>query len=276
MIQDLNHLDMVRLLRGCEPPLEHVNMLQELKLGEYVGGLNDRWEWTDEEDDSWRKLSERDLWQLYADITGDDRTATDCLTQVYVVADGGEDGYVDVKAVFTDEATAERYKDAKDFSCCVTEGQLNPRFEEPDQLWYVWFVPTTMEMETMKCWSKYENLCVGYVQQRGDNLCTWVIAHNRDEAKEKAELLLCHVIRGREQGSFPYLNQEIYIPDREFPDIRHCPFYDVASGKIVMGDFGAVLLPTSEALLPDGSPNPDLFILLDRHFVDNLDKKWGM
>lgn len=80
------------------------------------------------------------------------------------------------------------------------------------------------------------------------------------------------VTRDREQGKFRYLNQKIYLPDRKWPDIKKYPYYDVASGKIVMGDFGAALLPKSEALLPDGTPNPDLFILLDRHFVERKDK----
>lgn len=276
MIQDLNRQDLARLLRGCEPPLEMVDMLEEHDLGEYEGGMGDHWEWADEDDDCWQNVSEQKLWELYTVITGDDRANQDCMTQVYVLAESNCDDEVDVKAVFTDRATAERYKEANDLYCDVEEGVLNPRFEERERLWVVWLVLSTMEMTASKPWSEVLRQCVGYVQRSDNGLTTWVVARNSEEAKEKAGQVMLAVTRGREQGRFRYLNQKIYLPDRKFPDIKKYPFYDVTSGRIVLGDFGAVLLPQSEALLPDGTPNPDLFILLDRHFVDNFDKKWGL
>ena len=58
MIQDLTRTDLVRLIRGCEPGMEHVGMLQQHGLGEYIGGMNDRWEWAGEKCDHWNDVSE--------------------------------------------------------------------------------------------------------------------------------------------------------------------------------------------------------------------------
>lgn len=73
MIQNLTRTDLVRLIRGCEPGMEHVGMLQQHGLGVYVGGMNDHWEWMDKESDHWNEVSEEELWQLYLTITNDDR-----------------------------------------------------------------------------------------------------------------------------------------------------------------------------------------------------------
>lgn len=261
MIQDLTRTDIVRLIRGCEPGMEHVGMLQQHGLGEYVGGMDDHWEWTDEESDHWYDVSEEELWQLYLTITNDDRDEY-APPQVYVVTDGYEDAVV--RAVFTDEATAERYKDAEGCSGWVIEPyDLNPHFEEREKVWKVSLLPETLQMELQPLWDVRH--LVGYIRRYGDWLYTWLLATNRYEATAKANEVFTSVIRGREQGKFRYLNQEIYIPNRHFPEIKKYPFYEVASGKIVMGDYAAVLIPKCEALLPDGTPNPDLFILLDRH-----------
>lgn len=268
MIQDLTRTDLVRLIRGCEPGMEHVGMLQQHGLGEYVGGMNDHWEWTDEECDHWNEVSEEDLWKLYLTITNDDRDEY-APPQVYVVTDGCENAVVE--AVFTDEATADRYKDAEGCSEWVIEPfDLNPHFEEREQVWKAKLQDTTLEMslEPDRTFYGVSHL-VGYIRRYGDYLCTWLRATDRYDASAKANEVFLSVTRGREQGKFRYLNQEIYLPDRQYPDIKKYPFYDVASGKIVMGDFGAVLIPKSEALLSDGTPNPDLFILLDRHFVEH-------
>lgn len=267
MIQDLTRTDLVRLIRGCEPGTEHVGMLQQHGLGEYVGGMADRWEWAGEECDHWNEVSEENLWQLYLTITNDDRD--ECAPpQVYVVMQGDEYDK-EPKAVFTDEATAERYKDAEGYVELLIEPfDLNPHFEEREKVWKASLQVTTLEMSLEPYQSfGYEDNFVGYIQRNGDYLCTWLRATGRYDALAKANEVFLSVTRGREQGKFRYLNQEIYMPVRQYPDIKKYPYYDVASGKIVMGDLGAVLIPKSEALLPDGTPNPDLFILLDRHFV---------
>lgn len=265
MIQDLTRTDLVRLIRGCEPGMEHVGMLQQHGLGVYVGGMNDHWEWTDKESCHWNDVSEEELWQLYLTITNDDRDEY-APPQVYVVTDGYENA--EVMAVFTDEATAERYKDAEGRSGWVIEPfDLNPHFEEREKVWKASLQMTTLEMslEPDQSFDGVSHLA-GYIRRYGDYLCTWLRATDRYDASAKANEVFGTVIRGRQQGKFRYLNQEIYL---QYPGIKKYPFYDVASGKIVMGDFGAVLIPQSEALLPDGTPNPDLFILLDRHFVEH-------
>ena len=270
MIQNLTRTDLVRLIRGREPGMEHVGMLQQHGLGEYVGGMNDRWEWSGEKCDHWNDVSEEELWQLYLTITNDDRDEY-APPQVYVVTDGYEDA--SVMAVFTDEATAERYKDAVGRDGWVIEPyDLNPQFEEREKVWKAKLQVTTLEMSLEPDQSfGLENLRAGYIRRYGDCLCTWLRATGRYDASAKANEVFLSVARGREQGKFRYLNQEIYLPDRLYPDIRKYPFYDVARGKIVIGDLGAVLIPKSEALLSDGTPNPDLFILLDRHFVELKD-----
>lgn len=269
MIQELTRTDLVRLIRGCEPGMEHVGMLQQHGLGVYVGGMNDRWEWTDKESNHWNDVSEEELWQLYLTITNDDRDEY-APPQVYVVMQGDEYDK-EPKAVFTDEATAERYKDAEgNVGLLIEPFDLNPHFEEREKVWKAKLQVTTLEMSLEPDQSfGHENHLAGYIRRYGDYLCTWLRATNRYDASAKANEVFLSVTRGREQGKFRYLNQEIYLPDRTYPDIKKCPFYDVASGKIVMGDFGAALLPQSEALLPDGTPNPDLFILLDQHFVEH-------
>lgn len=265
MIQNLTHADLVRLIRGCELGIEHVNMLQQHELGTYVGGMNDHWEWADKNSDHWNDVSEEELWQLYLTITNDERDKY-ASSQIFVVSSG--DGYDNaVEAVFTDEATAYRYKDSKGFTEYMIEAfDLNPHFEEPERVWAVALLPVTMEINAKPMWN--ETHLAGYIQRKGDWLHTWLLATNRSDAIARANEVFDSVIRGREQGKFRYLNQKIYIPDRAFPDITKYPCYDVASGRIVLGDIGAVLLPKEESLLPDGTPNPDLFILLDRHFVE--------
>lgn len=268
MIQNLTQKDLIRLIRGCEPGMEYINELMRCGLGVYVGGMNDHWEWADKESDHWNDVSEEELWQLYTMITGDDRDEY-APPQVYVVTDGYEDA--EVKGVFTDEATAERYKDARGRSGWVIEAfDLNPYFEEREKVWKASFQVTTLEMSLEPDQSfNGENHLVGYIRRYGDWLVTWLRATYRYDASAKANEVFISVARGREQGRFRYLNSKIYLPDRNFPNIKKYPFYDVASGKIVLGDFGAALLPKSEALLPDGTPNPDLVILLDRHFVES-------
>lgn len=267
MIQDLTRTDLVRLIRGCEPGMEHVNELQRCGLGVYVGGMNDHWEWTDKESDHWNDVSEEELWQLYLTITNDDRDEY-APPQVYVVMQGDEYDK-EPKAVFTDEAAAERYKDAEgDVKLLIEPFVLNPHFEEREKVWKASLCPATMELELSPLWGD-EHL-IGYIRRYGDWLAAWFMATNRTEATAKANEVFGTVTCGMEQGRFRYLNQKIYLPDRQWPGIKKYPYYDVASGKIVMGDFGAVLLPQSEVLLPDGTPNPDLFILLDRHFVESV------
>lgn len=274
MIQNLTQKDLIRLIRGCEPGMEYINELMRCGLGAYVGGMNDHWEWADKESDHWNDVSEEELWRLYTMITGDDRDKY-APPQVYVVTDGYEDA--EVKAVFTDEATAERYKDAEGRSEWVIEAfDLNPYFEELEKVWKASLQVAILEMSLEPDQSfNGENHLVGYIRRYGDRLVTWLRATDRYDASAKANEVFLSVMRGRKLGRFRYLNQEIYLPDRKFPNIKNYPFYDVASGKIVLGDFGAALLPKSEALLPDGTPNPDFFILLDRHFVD-IGKRYGI
>ena len=268
MIQNLTRTDLVLLIRGCEPGMEYVGMLQQHGLGMYVGGMNDHWEWTNKECDHWNEVSEEELWQLYLTITNDDRGEY-APPQVYVVMRGDEYDK-EPKAVFTDEAAAERYKDAEgDAELLIEPFDLNPHFEEHEKVWKASLCPATMELELSPLWGD-EHL-IGYIRRYGDWLTAWFMATNRTEATVKANEVFGTVIRGRELGKFRYLNQEIYLPDRKWPDIKKYPYYDVASGKIVVGDLGAVLIPKSEALLPDGTPNPDLFILLERHFVERKD-----
>ena len=271
MIQNLKRTDLVRLIRGCEPGMEHVNELQRCGLGVYVGGMADRWEWAGEECDHWNNVSEEKLWQLYLTITNDDRDEY-APQQVYVVTDGYEDA--EVKAVFTDEETAERYKDAEGRCGWVIEPyDLNPQFEEREKVWKAKLQVTTLEMSLEPDQSfGYENHLAGYIRRYDDYLCTWLRATDCYDASAKVNEVFLSVTRGREQGKFRYLNLEIYLPERQYPSIKKYPYYDVASGRIVVCDFSAVLLQKSEVLLPDGTPNPDLFILLDQHFVERKDK----
>lgn len=73
MIRNLTRKDLVRLIRGCEPGMEYINELMRCGLGEYVGGMNDHWEWEDKESDHWNDVSEEELWELYVTITNDNR-----------------------------------------------------------------------------------------------------------------------------------------------------------------------------------------------------------
>lgn len=264
MIQNLKHIDLVRLLRGCNPDVNQKETLLKLGLGEYAGEHDKHWEWAREYCSKWGDFSEEDLWKLYENIIYENRMEAP-IGDVFVVLDSNE--YDNVRAVFTKEDMAERYRDAngRDY-WPIQPLTLNPDFEEPELIWSVSLhtlspdIHATPGMQNAKC--------VGYVHREGEYLRTWVKATTRPEAIAKANDVFMTVARGREKGMFRYLNTDIYIPDRVNPDIRKYPYYDVASGKIVIAKYGSVILPKSEALLPDGTPNPELFILIDDNYVN--------
>ena len=41
----LERKDVINLIRSTYPPYEDMEMLENLKLGFYSGGFNDKWEW---------------------------------------------------------------------------------------------------------------------------------------------------------------------------------------------------------------------------------------
>ena len=75
MICELNKMDLWRLLRGTNPPTyEWIEKLEKLRLGRYVGGFSDHWEYNSifeiPED-----MSEEQMWNLYIQM----RDASDAL-----------------------------------------------------------------------------------------------------------------------------------------------------------------------------------------------------
>ena len=71
MIVELNKEDLCNLLGGTTPPLKLLNKISRMGLGYYTGGFDDRWTWR--LDISCEDYTEQDLWNLYKEITKDDK-----------------------------------------------------------------------------------------------------------------------------------------------------------------------------------------------------------
>ena len=67
MLCELSKLDLWILLRGLNPPTcEWINKLSQLKLGHFVGGFHEKWEYNEIYD--MPNLTEEELWNLYQEM----------------------------------------------------------------------------------------------------------------------------------------------------------------------------------------------------------------
>lgn len=68
MIVEINKSDLCNLLAGTRPSFGLMTKMSKMGLGYYIGGFSDEWIWTLRLNvDSY---SEKELWDLYKEITG--------------------------------------------------------------------------------------------------------------------------------------------------------------------------------------------------------------
>lgn len=67
---ELDKRDIIHLLRGVEITKYTTTFkVENLGIGEYIGGFADRFEWDDVYSRSWDKYSEKELYELYLSLT---------------------------------------------------------------------------------------------------------------------------------------------------------------------------------------------------------------
>ncbi len=71
MVVELNKEDLFNLLGGTTPPLKLLTKISRMGLGYYTGGFDDRWTWR--LDIACEDYTEQELWDLYKEITKDDK-----------------------------------------------------------------------------------------------------------------------------------------------------------------------------------------------------------
>ena len=57
--------DVINLIRSTYPPYEDMEMLENLKLGSYSGGFNDKWEWETPTSKGWDNYDINKLFSIY-------------------------------------------------------------------------------------------------------------------------------------------------------------------------------------------------------------------
>ena len=65
---ELNREQIIRLLISIDPPYEWIDELQHRKMGRFVGGMGEHWEW-DAHAIYKSNLFDEDIWDLYNEIT---------------------------------------------------------------------------------------------------------------------------------------------------------------------------------------------------------------
>lgn len=66
---ELTKRDIVHLLRGVEPSIEKMRIVEDMGLGDYTGGFEDRFDWQYPNYYLWDKYSEEELYELYIKLT---------------------------------------------------------------------------------------------------------------------------------------------------------------------------------------------------------------
>lgn len=66
---ELTKKDIIHLLRGVEPSFEKMGIVEDMGLGYYTGGFEDRFEWQYSNYHIWDKYSEEELYELYIKLT---------------------------------------------------------------------------------------------------------------------------------------------------------------------------------------------------------------
>lgn len=66
---ELTKRDIIHLLRGVEPSIEKMRTVEDMGLGYYTGGFEDRFDWQYPNNYLWDKYSEEELYELYIKLT---------------------------------------------------------------------------------------------------------------------------------------------------------------------------------------------------------------
>ena len=62
---ELEKRDIIHLLRGVEPSYDKMGLIEDMELGNYTGGFEDRFEWKYAMSVCWDKYSDEKLFELY-------------------------------------------------------------------------------------------------------------------------------------------------------------------------------------------------------------------
>lgn len=62
---ELNKRDIIRILRGVEPSYDTMGLIEDMELGSYTGGFEDRFDWNYTTSACWDKYSDEELYELY-------------------------------------------------------------------------------------------------------------------------------------------------------------------------------------------------------------------
>ena len=62
---ELDKRDIIHLLRGVEPSYDKMGIVENMELGTYTGGFEDRFEWNYATSACWDKYSDEKLFELY-------------------------------------------------------------------------------------------------------------------------------------------------------------------------------------------------------------------
>ena len=65
MKAELDKRDIIHLLRGVEPSYDIMGLIEDMELGSYIGGFEDRFDWNYTTSACWDKYSEEKLFELY-------------------------------------------------------------------------------------------------------------------------------------------------------------------------------------------------------------------
>lgn len=66
---ELSKNDIIRLVRGIEPSFDTMGLVEDMCLGSYTGGFEDRFDWNHTTSKCWDKYSEKELFGLYKKLT---------------------------------------------------------------------------------------------------------------------------------------------------------------------------------------------------------------
>lgn len=66
---ELTKKDIIRLVRGVEPSYGTMGLVEDMGLGGYTGGFEDRFDWNYTTSKCWDRYSEEELYELYIKLT---------------------------------------------------------------------------------------------------------------------------------------------------------------------------------------------------------------
>lgn len=66
---ELDKKDIIHLIRGVSLSYDKMSIIENMGLGHYKGGFQDKWDWNYTTHTCWNRYSEKELFELYRKIT---------------------------------------------------------------------------------------------------------------------------------------------------------------------------------------------------------------